>query len=131
MYLTWLPTFLFTGYHLNIQKSALFSAGILLAGVIGDTVGGFLSDAIYRKTNRLRFARVSVLVVCLAGSLICLLPTLFIHNLGLISISMALAFFFLELCNANLWAIPMDIAPKHSGTASGLMNTGFGVAGMV
>lgn len=131
VYLTWLPSFLFTAYHLNIQKSALFSAGILLAGVIGDTVGGFLSDAIYRKTNRLRFARISVLVVGLAGSLIFLLPTLFIHNLGLISISMALAFFFLELCNANLWAIPMDIAPKHSGTASGLMNTGFGVAGMV
>ena len=44
---------------------------------------------------------------------------------------MSLAFFFLELCNANLWAIPMDIAPNYSGTASGMMNTGFGVAGML
>jgi MFS family permease len=29
-----------------------------------------------------------------------------------------------------LWAIPMDIAPRHAGTAGGLMNTGFGVAGI-
>jgi MFS family permease len=131
VYLTWLPSFLFTAYHLNIQKSALFSAGILLSGVIGDTVGGVISDGIYRKTKNLKFARQLILVIGLAGSLIFLLPTLFVHNLALITISMSLAFFFLELCNANLWAIPMDIAPKHAGTASGLMNTGFGVAGMV
>jgi MFS family permease len=30
-----------------------------------------------------------------------------------------------------LWTIPMDIAPDHAGVASGLMNTGFGVAGIV
>ncbi|MCM3568044.1 MFS transporter [Neobacillus mesonae] len=131
VYLTWLPSFLFTAYHLNIKSSALFSAGILLSGVIGDTLGGVLSDRIYKKTKNLKFARRSILITGLAGSLIFLLPTLFVHNLTLIAISMSLAFFFLELCNANLWAIPMDIAPDYSGTASGMMNTGFGIAGMV
>ncbi|WP_066066814.1 MFS transporter [Neobacillus soli] len=131
VYLTWLPSFLFTAYHLDIKKSALFAAGILLSGVIGDTLGGVLSDKIYEKTKNLKLARRSILVVGLTGSLIFLLPTLFVHNLPLIAISMSLAFFFLELCNANLWAIPMDIAPNYSGTASGMMNTGFGVAGML
>jgi MFS family permease len=41
------------------------------------------------------------------------------------------SFFFLELTNSVLWAVPMDIAPDHAGVASGLMNTGFGVAGIV
>ncbi|GHH98918.1 MFS transporter [Neobacillus kokaensis] len=131
VYLTWLPSFLFTAYNLDIKKSALFAAGILLSGVIGDTLGGVLSDKIYVKTNNLKLARRSILVVGLTGSLIFLLPTLFVHNLTWIAISMSLAFFFLELCNANLWAIPMDIAPNYSGTASGMMNTGFGVAGMI
>ncbi|MFZ7944860.1 MFS transporter [Neobacillus sp. 19] len=131
VYLTWLPSFLFTAYHLDIKSSALFAAGILLSGVIGDTLGGVLSDKIYVKTKNLKLARRSILIVGLTGSLIFLLPTLFVHNLTLIAISMSLAFFFLELCNANLWAIPMDIAPNYSGTASGMMNTGFGVAGML
>ncbi|AZU62312.1 MFS transporter [Neobacillus mesonae] len=131
VYLTWLPSFLFTAYNLDIKKSALFAAGILLSGVIGDTLGGVLSDKIYVRTNNLKLARRSILVVGLTGSFIFLLPTLFVHNLTLIAISMSLAFFFLELCNANLWAIPMDIAPNYSGTASGMMNTGFGVAGML
>lgn len=131
VYLTWLPSFLFTAYHLDIKSSALFAAGILLSGVIGDALGGIISDGIYRKTKNLKFARQSILVTGLVGSLIFLLPTLFVHNLTLIAISMSLAFFFLELCNANLWAIPMDIAPKYAGTASGMMNTGFGIAGML
>jgi cyanate permease len=131
VYLTWLPSFLFTAYQLDIKKSALFTAGILFAGVIGDSLGGVLSDRIYKKTNNLKFARKSVLFVGLIGSFIFLLPALFVHDLTLIAITLSLAFFLLELCNANLWAIPMDIAPDHAGTASGMMNTGFGIAGMV
>lgn len=131
VYLTWLPSFLYTAYGLDIQKSALFTAGILFAGVIGDALGGGLSDRIFRKTKNLKLARKSVLVAGLSGSFIFLLPSLFIHDIVLIAISLSLAFFFLELCNANLWAIPMDIAPDHAGTASGMMNTGFGIAGMV
>jgi MFS family permease len=30
-----------------------------------------------------------------------------------------------------MWAIPMDIAPKYSGTASGMMNTGSAFAAIV
>ena len=46
-------------------------------------------------------------------------------------IVLALAFFFLELTNPVLWSLPMDMAPDHAGTAGGLMNTGFGVAGIL
>jgi len=46
-------------------------------------------------------------------------------------VCLGVAFFLLELTNPVLWSIPMDIAPNHAGTASGLMNTGFGVAGIV
>jgi MFS family permease len=41
---------------------------------------------------------------------------------------MAAAFFCAELTIGPMWSIPMDIAPKYSGTASGLMNTGSAVA---
>jgi MFS family permease len=44
---------------------------------------------------------------------------------------LSLAFFFLELTNAVLWTLPLDIAGDFAGTAGGIMNTGFGVAGMI
>ena len=30
-----------------------------------------------------------------------------------------------------LWTLPIDIAGRYAGTAGGMMNTGFGVAGMI
>ena len=41
------------------------------------------------------------------------------------------AFFFAELTIGPMWAIPMDIAPAHSGTASGLMNSGSALAAII
>ena len=32
---------------------------------------------------------------------------------------------------APIWAVPMDIAPRFAGSASGIMNFGFGVAGII
>jgi MFS family permease len=131
VYLTWLPSFLADSYHLSINKFAWFSAGVLLAGVIGDTVGGLLSDAVLVRTGNLKLARRLNLVVGLLGSLVLLLPTLFIHDLIAVSLLLSLAFFFLELTNSVLWALPMDIAPQYAGTAGGMMNLGFGIAGIL
>ena len=131
VYLTWLPSFLAGSYHLSIRKFVWFSAGVLLAGVIGDTAGGLLSDTLLVRTGNLKLARRLNLVLGLLGSLVFLLPTLFIHNLITVSVLLSLAFFFLELANSVLWALPMDIAPQYAGTAGGMMNLGFGVAGIL
>ena len=48
-----------------------------------------------------------------------------------IALLLSAGFFFLELTIGPMWAIPMDIAPQYSGTASGLMNTGSAVAAIV
>ena len=131
VFLTWLPTFLSSTYGLEIGDFALFTTLILLAGVVGDTVGGMLSDRIIHRGGNTRNARRTILVIGLGGSLLCLIPLVIGQGLLVATISLALSFFFLELCNANLWAIPMDVAPQWSGTASGFMNTGFGIAGVV
>jgi MFS family permease len=91
-----------------------------------DTVGRLLSDALLVRTGNLKFARRFNLVVGLLGSLLSLLPSLFIHDLITVSILLSLAFFFLELCNPVLWALSMDAA-----TAGGMMNLGFGIAGVL
>lgn len=131
VFLTWIPTFLSSTFGLPISQFALFTTLVLLAGVVGDTVGGMLSDRIIHRGGDTRNARRIILVIGLGGSLVCLVPLVIGQGLVVATISLALSFFFLELCNANLWAIPMDVAPQWSGTASGFMNTGFGVAGVV
>lgn len=131
LYLNWLPSFFLHEYKLDIKKSALFAAGVFFAGVIGDTVGGLLSDRILKKTGNVGKARVSVIVLGFLGSFCFMLPIMFIHDLTIVAICLSFAFFFAELIVAPIWAIPMDIAPEYSGSASGFMNFGFGMAGIV
>lgn len=131
VYLTWIPSFFKGDYGLDLQKFALFTTLVLVAGVVGDTVGGLLSDFLMRRTGNVAIARRAILLAGLLGAFVLIIPVLLTKNLTLVTICLAAAFFSLELCNSVLWAIPMDIAPRHAGTASGLMNTGFGVAGIV
>lgn len=131
VFLTWIPSFLSNQFGLALGKYALFTTFVLLAGVVGDTLGGVMGDRLLRRTGNLRSARRTVLLTGLLGSLACLAPLLFHPNLVAATITLSLSFFFLELCNATLWAIPMDVAPEWAGTASGMMNTGFGIAGIV
>jgi len=130
LFLTWIPSFFFENYHLDLQHSALFTAIVLLAGVVGDTLGGIASDRILKRTGDLRRARCTVIATGLIGASVFLLPVVLVHNLPMAVICLTLAFLFTELVVAPIWAIPMDIAPSYAGTASGLMNLGFGVAGM-
>ena len=131
LFLSWIPAFFFENYHLNLQSSAMFSAGVLFAGVVGDTVGGVVSDRLLRASSSLLVARRSVIVAGFLGALVFLVPVVLIHNLTVTAVCLSLAFFFAELIVAPIWSVPMDIAPRYAGTASGMMNFGFGVAGLV
>lgn len=131
LFQSWIPAFFYENYHLNLQSSALFSMGVLSAGVIGDTVGGVMTDRLLRRTGNVRIARRNVLIVGFLGAFVFLLPVMLIHDLTVATLGLSLAFFFSELIVAPIWAIPMDIAPRYAGTASGMMNFGFGAAGLI
>jgi MFS family permease len=131
VFLTWLPSFFSDKYGLPLTSFALYTSFVLGAGVLGDFAGGVLTDRLARRTGSPMFARRLNIVVGLTGSLLWLLPLLLTRSLTDVTVCLAGSFFFLELTNAALWAIPMDVAPRHAGAASGLMNSGFGIAGVI
>jgi sugar phosphate permease len=131
LYLNWLPSFFRVEYKLEVQKSALFSSAVFFAGVGGDLLGGMISDRILERTGDLRKARRNVVMTGFLGAFVCLLPIFLTRDITLITLSLAAGFFFAEMVIGPMWAIPMDIAPKYSGTASGLMNTGSAAAAIL
>lgn len=131
VFLTWLPGYLQEDRGFNLESLALFATLPLLAGVVGDTAGGVLSDQVLRRTGNLRLARTWQLGACLTLSAVFIVPAAAVGSPVLAVVLLSASFFFLELNNAVLWTIPMDVAPEYSGTAGGLMNTGFGVAGII
>lgn len=131
VFLTWLPSYLKDARGFDLKQMALFATLPLMAGVIGDTLGGVVSDKIYKHTGNLKLARRIMLVLGLGGALVFIMPAVYANDPMSAVMLLSASFFCLELTNAVLWSLPIDIAGRFAGTAGGMMNTGFGVAGMI
>jgi sugar phosphate permease len=131
LFLTWLPTFFAESYKLDLKHSALFTSGVFLAGMVGDTAGGLLTDAIYKRTGDVNRARRDAVIIGFAGSLIFLLPVFFVHNPFAVTAALGASLFFLEMTEAPIWAVPMDVAPQFAGVAGGIMSTSAGLAATI
>src|SRR3954470_11089052 len=131
LYLSWIPQYFTHSYNLNLRDSSLFSAGVFFGGVFGDTLGGIVTDRVYERTRSRDIARRNLVVFGFLASLAFMLPILFVHDVTLAAVCLSAAFFFSEFTIGPMWAIPMDIAPKYAGTASGLMNSGSALAAII
>lgn len=131
LYVTWMPSLFLNNYGLDLKSSALFSSGTFLAAMIGDTVGGVVSDWLLRRTGSRPIARSLLIAVCLVLSLLSLVPTLIVHGLVIGALGFTFSYFFLESAISPMWTVSMDIAPDYAGTASALMNAAGAVAGIL
>jgi MFS family permease len=131
LYLSWLPSFFQNEYGFATRESAFFSAVVYFPGVIGNILGGEISDRILHRTGDLKKARRNVAMFAFLASFVCMLPIFFTANITTIVVALGGAFFFAEMIIGPMWSIPMDIAGKYSGTASGLMNSGSALAAIL
>ena len=131
IFLSWLPSYLVEFRHFTLIKVGIFASLPLLAGVIGDTVGGLATDWLLKRTGSAKLARRTVAIVGMLGCFAFLIPVVRVPDLTTVAICLSAACFFVELIVGPIWSVPMDIAPRYAGTASGMMNFGFAVAGLV
>ena len=131
LYLTWMPLYFLNEYKFDLKKSALLTSAVYLPGVVGDYLGGVISDRALHRTGDLLKARRNVVMFGFLGSFVCMVPVFLTHDLIPIILSLGAALFFAEIVIGPMWSIPMDIAGKFSGTAAGMMNTGSALAAIL
>jgi ACS family glucarate transporter-like MFS transporter len=131
LFFSWIPQYFQHGYHLKLTDTAFFSTSVFLGGVLGDALGGVVTDGILKRTGNLTLARRTMVAVCLFCALVSLLPMMFVHDVVTSAICLSAGFFFIEMTIGPMWAMPMDIAPAYSGTASGFMNSGSALAAII
>jgi predicted MFS family arabinose efflux permease len=90
--------------------------------MIGDVVGGSLTDLVLHRTGNAKFARrvVAAPAFLLAGVFV--IPAAMTENTVTSVLCLALSFFCLELVIGPAWAVPMDVGGQFSGTVTGIMN---------
>jgi MFS family permease len=90
-----------------------------------------VSDRIFERTGDRIKARRNLIILGFVCSGVLTMPVLFLHNLAIVAALLSAAFFFAEFTVGPIWAVPMDVAPRYSGSASGLMNSGSALAAIV
>jgi sugar phosphate permease len=132
IYLTWLPTYLKEGRHFSFGQLGFIASLPLIGAILGDLVGGWASDALWRRTGNLNLARRSVIVVSFLGAAAFTIPAVFVANPYLSVALQTGALFMLECAVSNCWAVSMDLGGRnYSGTTSGIMNMASGLAAVV
>jgi sugar phosphate permease len=120
-YLTWYPTYLREHRDLTLQALGIIGSVPLFAGMAGDLVGGSLSDLIFKRTGKARFARSIVAAPGFLLSGIFLIPAAMTESAWTSVLCLATSFFFLEFVIGPAWAVAMDVGGQFSGTVSGFM----------
>ena len=87
---------------------------------------------IYKRTGDLNLARRWPIAGAFLGTVVFILPAIYVSNVAVAIVLLACAMFMLECAVSNCWAVAMDLGGQNfCGTISAFMNTGFGVAGIL
>jgi ACS family hexuronate transporter-like MFS transporter len=130
-FMNWLPTFLNQSYQLNVKEVGIFTIlPWLLASVLLYSVG-ILSDRIWKVTGKLRLARSYPIWISQLLGAVFLMPLLFFHSINLAAVFISLCVGFNMSANSAFYAINVDMIKKRSGTALGIMDFFFAIAGLV
>jgi MFS family permease len=130
-FMNWLPTFLNQSYHLNVKQVGIFTIlPWLLASVLLYSVG-IISDRIWKATGKLRLARSYPIWISQLLGAVFLIPLLFFHSINLAAIFISLCVGFNMSANSAFYAINVDMIKERSGTALGIMDFFFAIAGLV
>jgi MFS transporter, ACS family, glucarate transporter len=123
IFLTWFPKYLGEVRDFELARMGLFASLPLMAGVIGDVAGGWVSDHLLRRTGRVTWARRAVAVAGFALAAVAI-PAGVMSDSPLVSVAwFALAVFGLELTVGVSWALTLDVGGIYAGSVSAVMNT--------
>ncbi len=130
LYVTWMPSLFQKNYGLDLKKSSLFYAAMLLSAMFAEFLGGVATDYVLRRTRSLPIARSLLIAVSWILAVAGLIPAILVHDLIVGLAGFTIALFFLGFAISPLWTATMDIAPNYAGSSSALMNAAGAVAGI-
>lgn len=130
-YLFWIPGYLQTTFHLNLEQSRTPVVLAYAISIIGSVGGGYLSSAMIARGISPNTARKSTMLLCAA----CIAPIFlapFVHQLWIVVALMGLATAGHQGWSATIFTLPSDMFPKSAvGSVTGIGGMAGGIGGVL
>lgn len=130
VYLSWFYLYLVNERGFDVLRGAFFASGPFIAITVLCPFGGWVTDrlAVSLGVNRGR-SRVGCAGMLLSG--LCIMAGTQIAEPYAAITMLSLGAGFLYFTVGAFWASTIDLAPRHAGTLSGIMNTGANIGGTI
>ncbi len=121
-YLTWLPTYLIEGLHMDKQQASMYAIFPLLFAGAGSLFSGLISAKVAARVGSVSLARRGLGMIGFFTAGLLILLHIQIKEVWLAMLVMGLATFFHDITTPGAWGACMDVGGKYAGTLSGSMN---------
>jgi ACS family glucarate transporter-like MFS transporter len=128
IFFSWFFIYLAEARGLDLKSSALFGMAPFLAMTAGCLIGGVLNDSISRRFG-LYWGRSGLAMASFVLTGVFLLIGSRVDNVPLAVMTLALGGGAIYLSQSSFWSVTADIAGRHTGVVSGLMNVGCQLGG--
>ncbi|NML32330.1 MFS transporter [Paraburkholderia antibiotica] len=131
-FITWFPSYLVQTRGFSLKSLGTLGMIPALIAIPGGWLGGYVSDALFRRGWSLTAARKTCMV---GGMLLSSVITLsaFTENVYLMLAFFGIAYGSLAFAAASIWSLPCDVAPtpRHVASIGGIQNFASNLAGIV
>ncbi|MEC5409228.1 MFS transporter [Paraburkholderia sp. MPAMCS5] len=131
-FITWFPSYLVQTRGFSLKSLGTLGMIPALIAIPGGWLGGYVSDALFRRGWSLTAARKTCMV---GGMLLSSVITFsaFTSNVYLMLAFFGIAYGSLAFAAASIWSLPGDVAPtpRHVASIGGIQNFASNLAGIV
>lgn len=129
--LTWLPGYLEQTFDLKLKSVGYFSTLPWGLSLLLMPIAGWISDAIMRRTNCTRAARIHLIWICQLLAVIFFIPVVMVDSATWAVVFVSIAIGFSMAPNSPYYSICADLFPTRTGVATGYIVTFFSLSGIV
>ncbi len=130
VYISWFYLYLVNERGFDVLRGSFFATGPFLAITVLCPLGGWVTDRLTASlgVNSGR-SRVGCVGMLLSGACIVAGAQASAPYIAIVLLSLGAGFLYFTV--GAFWASTIDLAPRHAGTLSGIMNTGANVGGTI
>lgn len=122
IFLTWFPKYLIGARGADLKTAGILTSITLAAAMVGDLLGGIVSDFLLHKTGRVTFSRRCVAITGFLITAAFIPVAVLAPDMTVSIVCFGIAVFGLELTVSNSWAVTLDIGGPFAGSVSAVMN---------
>ena len=130
LFFSWFFYYLVSVREFSASDAGMFTAAQWILGAVGATVGGFGCDMLVRKLGIRRGTRYQTMTALILSAVFLYIGATS-SNVMITVVTLCFSFGFTQLTEAPMWVATMGVAGKHSQVATGVLNTGGNIPGVI